>query len=177
MRDAGVADETILEDTGWFVGADGKWRWEIDDSGMEFNRRGDNHVIGRYPGYTRYRELLDKAESYMLGISEEALTEEEQGRLLHLDKKRSQTILAGMSGVLYPQRAIQEVDFKKNIQDFWADVKWENAKNNNFLVGNKRGKTAFARAYEEAQRRQSLNEVKQKYGCCRKQKRKPILRA
>lgn len=44
------------------------------------------------------------------------------GRLLHLGKKRSQTILAGVSAA-NPQRAIQEVDFKKNIQDFWATVK------------------------------------------------------
>lgn len=35
MQAAGVADETIRQETGWFTGMDGKWRWEIDDSGME----------------------------------------------------------------------------------------------------------------------------------------------
>lgn len=31
----GVDAETIRQKTGWFRGADGKWRWEIDDSGMK----------------------------------------------------------------------------------------------------------------------------------------------
>lgn len=30
-----VDAETIRQKTGWFRGADGKWRWEIDDSGMK----------------------------------------------------------------------------------------------------------------------------------------------
>lgn len=34
MQAAGVADETIRQETGWFVGMDGKWRWVIDDSEM-----------------------------------------------------------------------------------------------------------------------------------------------
>ena len=38
-------------------------------------------------------------------------------------QKRSQTLLAGMSAA-NPQRAIREVDFEKNIQDFRPNVKW-----------------------------------------------------
>lgn len=41
MKKAGVADETIRKETGWFIGMDGKWRWEIDDSKMRFDRTGD----------------------------------------------------------------------------------------------------------------------------------------
>ena len=32
MADEGIDSETIRKDTGWFVGYDGKWRYEIDDS-------------------------------------------------------------------------------------------------------------------------------------------------
>ena len=53
----------------------------------------------------------------------------------------------------YPQRAIQEVDFKKNIQDVWVKVKWEQSgKTAYFTEGGGEEKTAFALAYEEAQR-------------------------
>ncbi len=41
MQAAGVADETIRQQTGWHVGMDGKWRWEIDDSGMRYDSSGD----------------------------------------------------------------------------------------------------------------------------------------
>lgn len=41
MRSAGVADETIRQQTGWHTGMDGKWRWEIDDSGMRYDSSGD----------------------------------------------------------------------------------------------------------------------------------------
>ena len=82
------------------------------------------------------------------------------GRLLYLDKKRSQTILAGVSAA-NPQRAIQEVDFKKNIQDFWANVKWAQSGKSVYTSGETGGeKTAFARAYEKAQRkREALPEM------------------
>lgn len=35
MEENGTDAETIRQKTGWFRGADGKWRWEIDDSGMK----------------------------------------------------------------------------------------------------------------------------------------------
>lgn len=35
MEKNGADAETIRQKTGWFRGADGKWRWEIDDSGMK----------------------------------------------------------------------------------------------------------------------------------------------
>lgn len=35
MEQEGTDDETIRQDTGWFRGMDGKWRFEIDDSAME----------------------------------------------------------------------------------------------------------------------------------------------
>ena len=40
MERQGVAMETIFRETGWYTGADGKWRFEIDDSGMEYSRWG-----------------------------------------------------------------------------------------------------------------------------------------
>ncbi|MBQ6698396.1 MAG: hypothetical protein IJN09_05080, partial [Oscillospiraceae bacterium] len=45
-------------------------------------------------------------------------------RLLHFDKKRSQTISAGDKASNSPS-AIQKVDFKDNIARFWANVKWK----------------------------------------------------
>ena len=41
MERRGVAMENIFRETGWYTGADGKWRFEIDDSGMEYDPSGD----------------------------------------------------------------------------------------------------------------------------------------
>ena len=50
MEKQGVAAETIFRETGWYTGADGKWRFEIDDSGMEYNPRREED--GAVPGQT-----------------------------------------------------------------------------------------------------------------------------
>ena len=85
------------------------------------------------------------------------------GRLMHLDKKRSQRILAG-SPAANSQGTIQAVDFNKSIQDFWANVKWEKSGKTDYLSGNTGGnKTAFARAYEEAQRKKEAQQTKDTY--------------
>jgi hypothetical protein len=84
MQAAGVAEETIRQQTGWHIGMDGKWRWEIDDSGMEYTSRGDLGFRERNPGYARYRELLDKANRHALELSDEALTEAERAELNRL---------------------------------------------------------------------------------------------
>lgn len=76
MAEQNVSVETIRQATGWFQGADGKWRFEIDDSGMRYSARGDLNYGD--PDYWRYRELLDKLEREMLGIGSEAVTEAER---------------------------------------------------------------------------------------------------
>ena len=54
MEENGTDAETIRQKTGWFRGADGKWRWEIDDSGMKL--RTDAADISNY---TTLGELVD----------------------------------------------------------------------------------------------------------------------
>lgn len=41
MKSDGVGRQKIWDETGWFEGADGKWRFEIDDSGSYLQRTGD----------------------------------------------------------------------------------------------------------------------------------------
>ena len=41
MEMQGVDSETIRKETGWFRGADRQWRWEIDDSRMEYDKDGN----------------------------------------------------------------------------------------------------------------------------------------
>lgn len=84
MEKQGVAAETIFQTTGWYIGADGKWRFEIDDSQMKYSRRGDLGFRERNKGYDRYRQLLQKAEDFMLGFSTEQLTEDEMQELTEL---------------------------------------------------------------------------------------------
>lgn len=77
MEKNGADAETIRQKTGWFRGADGKWRWEINDSGMEYRRDGDAQLLNE-PEYQRLQELTGKwAKSFEengapLSASEEA---------------------------------------------------------------------------------------------------------
>lgn len=76
MERRGVAMETIFQETGWYTGADGKWRFEIDDSGMEYSRWGDMNRSDRSE-YARFRELEGR---FINGT----ITQEEQTELRSL---------------------------------------------------------------------------------------------
>lgn len=76
MERRGVAMENIFRETGWYTGADGKWRFEIDDSGMEYSRWGDLNRSDRAE-YARFRELEGK---FIAG----SITLEEQNELRQL---------------------------------------------------------------------------------------------
>lgn len=57
------------------------------------------------------------------------------GRLLHLDKKRSQMFFAG-SPAANSQGAMRNIDFTNNIRNFWANVKWEKSGNRTYASEN-----------------------------------------
>ena len=75
MERRDVNAETIRQQTGWFRGRDGKWRFEIDDSGMEYRYRGD--AAYGDADYQRYAGLRERLEADMLGLGGEPLTEAE----------------------------------------------------------------------------------------------------
>ena len=77
MEKNGTDDETIRQKTGWFRGADGKWRWEIDDSGTEADTKWN---FLRNPDAKRYNELFEKAYLY------DTATAEDLNELQILDK-------------------------------------------------------------------------------------------
>ena len=75
---AAVADmESIRKATGWHEGMDGKWRWEIDDSKMEYHRAGDALFGRNHPEYAEQQRLEQKM---LYG----EMTDTEQARLLAL---------------------------------------------------------------------------------------------
>lgn len=86
-----VAADVIFRETGWYQGADGKWRFEIDDSNMRYERRGDLGFRARNADYDRYRQLTNKAERFMLGQSMEWLTDGEQAELTDLQRTYGET--------------------------------------------------------------------------------------
>jgi hypothetical protein len=75
----GVDDETIRQMTGWHRGMEGKWRFEIDDSGMKYRRGGDAYFRSAHPEYAEYQGLMER----MLGG--ELLPEADEARLQELD--------------------------------------------------------------------------------------------
>jgi hypothetical protein len=59
MADEGASRDTIWKETGWFQGADGQWRYEIDDSSMRF--RDFPEGLARNDKDWRGRNLKDEA--------------------------------------------------------------------------------------------------------------------
>lgn len=65
-ENSGKDPEETRKETGWFRGADDRWRFEIDDSGAKWNSRGDLGARRKNEGYDRYRSLTEKQEQAML---------------------------------------------------------------------------------------------------------------
>lgn len=64
MQKKGAANESIRQETGWFQGMDGKWRWEIDDSGMTVDKSGD---LRGSISYKWFLEDLENAREDLFG--------------------------------------------------------------------------------------------------------------
>lgn len=79
LEASGAAAEDIRRETGWFRGIDGKWRFEIDDSAMRYDRQG----VTQNPDVQRKRQLEEKLLYGQLTQEEtnelRALTEMTQG--------------------------------------------------------------------------------------------------
>ena len=84
LEKSGTDNETIRQETGWYRGMDGQWRFEIDDSGATFSRNGEAQYSADNADYARYTQLMNR----MLTGD---LTEAEHAELLGLDKKNGST--------------------------------------------------------------------------------------
>lgn len=84
MEKSGVSNETIRQETGWYRGMDGQWRFEIDDSGAAFSRSGEAQYSADNADYARYTQMMNRM---LTG----KLTEAEHAELLGLDKKNGST--------------------------------------------------------------------------------------
>lgn len=60
MYDDFESSEDIRKETGWHRGADGKWRFEIDDSQMKVFTDGDALFRKSHPEYVRLQDLYEK---------------------------------------------------------------------------------------------------------------------
>ena len=94
MEKGGTDAETIRQKTGWFRSADGKWRWEIDDSGMKLRFESglydyDTELREKTHAWVRLtnreltdeqrRDLADYQRSTERGEADEALYEKLTG--------------------------------------------------------------------------------------------------
>lgn len=84
LEKSGTDNETIRQETGWYRGMDGQWRFEIDDSGAAFSRSGEAKYRADNADYARYTQLMNRM---LTG----ELTEAEHAELLGLDKKNGST--------------------------------------------------------------------------------------
>lgn len=79
MYNDSEGSETIRKETGWHLGTDGKWRFEIDDSQMKVFTSGDALFRKEHPEYTRLQELYDK-------FWDGTITDAEQNELTDLNE-------------------------------------------------------------------------------------------
>lgn len=78
MEQNGQDNESIRQETGWHKGRDGKWRFEIDDSQMQYFPDGDARFRQAHPEYAEYQELYQK-------LFDGTLTDAERPRLERLE--------------------------------------------------------------------------------------------
>lgn len=89
MEEQGADAETIRRDTGWFRGMDGKWRFEIDDSGMQFRKGGDAQLL-KEEGYRRLNQLTEKwTASFNRGAE---LSASERQEMQNLEKEYGEAV-------------------------------------------------------------------------------------
>ena len=60
LEKSGTDNETIRQETGWYRGMDGQWRFEIDDSGAAFSRSGEAKYRADNADYARYTQLMNR---------------------------------------------------------------------------------------------------------------------
>ena len=59
MEAEGASRDAIWDETGWFKGVDGKWRFEIDDSASEYSSYHGKPFMRHKPMYQAYDDLRD----------------------------------------------------------------------------------------------------------------------
>lgn len=74
MEEDGASREEIWRKTGWIRGADGQWRFEVDDSKMTYNSRGENRGGDR-------RDALKEYNRRFQNLTEKNMTEEQRDML------------------------------------------------------------------------------------------------
>ena len=78
MEAQGMDADAIRKETKWFRGMDGKWRFEIDDSGMKYFRSGDAAFTQNHPEYAEYQSLINQM---LMGT----MTPEQEARMRELN--------------------------------------------------------------------------------------------
>lgn len=78
MEAQGMDADAIRKQTKWFRGMDGKWRFEIDDSGMKYFRSGDAAFTQNHPEYAEYQSLVNQM---LMGT----MTPEQEARMRELN--------------------------------------------------------------------------------------------
>ena len=79
MEAQGMDADAIRKQTKWFRGMDGKWRFEIDDSGMKYFRSGDAAFTQNHPEYAEYQSLINQM---LMGT----MTPEQEARMRELNE-------------------------------------------------------------------------------------------
>ena len=78
----GVDKDAVRRDTGWFRGADGQWRFEIDDSGLIYSKTGN--ILGYVDSARAQREYAAK----WLALTSAEMTDAQRGELAEYIKQR-----------------------------------------------------------------------------------------
>lgn len=79
----GVDKDAVRRDTGWFRGADGQWRFEIDDSGLIYSKTGN--ILGYADSARAQHEYAAK----WLALTSAEMTDAQRGELAEYIKQRN----------------------------------------------------------------------------------------
>lgn len=115
MEERGATEEEILKETGWFRGADKKWRFEIDDSKATVSKDGTAQVKDN-PEFEQYRKMLREGDFFSPEFAQ-------------LDKKYHDVFYAKekpLENYLTHDELYESYPFLKNTKVAVLDEKWMN---------------------------------------------------
>ena len=123
MYDQSEDDLTIFTATGWFLGADNRWKYEIPDNDVRIFAKGNVDLLKKNnPDYARYTDLLDKV--YFKGdyTVPEYIELQELDKSLPNEIKNASTREGTLSDFISHEKLFEAYPFLKDIEVEFKDL-------------------------------------------------------
>ena len=121
----GKSEKTIFRETGWYRGAEGRWRFEISDKNSKYHPGGDAEFSQDHPEYARYMKLYSKLLYDDLSNSEYSEYSKLYGTWERERRRLAARVIKGdvkLKNILSHPRLFEAYPYLKNINVRFANL-------------------------------------------------------